>query len=149
MVETEKILLRFIFKPNCMIKSLIGNISLEINGHISAKYDCRCCVCQDNLLCICARVSTCWNAGGKQIFVLGSKQGQGEQPCCPLCPLSIGAQRTPLPMIHSNPGFGQSRCRPCQANDLRPPCPEVPEHDVLSEAASLFSPRQGGTFIGL
>lgn len=54
--------------------------------------------------------------------------------------LAISTQRTQLPMIHSNPGFGQSRCRPCQPSDLRPFCPEVPEHDVLSEAASLFSP---------
>lgn len=57
-----------------------------------------------------------------------------------LLSFSSSAQRTRLPTIHSDAGFGQSRCRPCQLSDLRPSCPEVPEHDVLSEAASIFSP---------
>lgn len=52
----------------------------------------------------------------------------------------LTAQRTPLPMIHSNPEFGQSRCHPCQSSDLRPSCPEAPEHNVLSEACCIYFP---------
>lgn len=90
------------------------------------------CICA--CVCMCVHVLECqWKTG----FSFGVKARTGRAAM--LLSLAIGAQRTPLPMIHSNPGFGQSRCRPCQPSDLRPFCPGVPEHDVLSEAASLFS----------
>lgn len=40
------------------------------------------------------------------------------------------------------------RCCRCQLSDLWPSCPEVPECNVLSEAALLFSIPQSETFAG-